>query len=64
MNGTFLRNGTEYTFQVRAVNSLGDGTASDEISATPAGPPIRPSNFTVTRGNGQVTLAAALHPPR
>ena len=55
-----LRNASAYTFQVRAVNSLGDGTASDEKSATPAGPPRKPSNFTVTRGNGQVTLAAAL----
>ena len=32
---TGLGNGTAYTFQVRAVNAQGDGTASGEASATP-----------------------------
>ena len=32
-----LENDTEYTFQLRAVNSLGDGVASGEVSATPMG---------------------------
>ena len=31
-----LTNGTEYTFAVRAVNSTGDGEASDSVSVTPA----------------------------
>ena len=33
---TELTNGTPYTFQVRAVNTLGGGAASNEASATPA----------------------------
>ena len=32
-----LENDTEYTFQLRAVNSLGGGVASGEMSATPMG---------------------------
>ena len=32
-----LENDTEYTFQLRAVNSLGNGVASGEMSATPIG---------------------------
>ena len=32
-----LENDTEYTFQLRAVNSLGDGVAGGEMSATPMG---------------------------
>ena len=34
---TGLTNGTEYTFRVRAVNSAGSGTFSNEVSATPEG---------------------------
>ena len=39
-----LTNDTEYTFQVRAVNGVGDGPASNAASATPAPPrpPPRP----------------------
>ena len=50
-----LRNGTSYTFEVRAVNSVDPGPAG-EAAATPAGPPGRPS-LTATRGNGQVSLS-------
>ena len=32
---TDLTNGTTYYFQVRAMNSIGNGTASNEVSATP-----------------------------
>ncbi len=38
-----LMNGTEYTFQVRAVNSQGGGTPSDEATATPQ--PNIPSTY-------------------
>ena len=34
-----LVNGTTHTFQVRAVNSVGNGTASHEVSVKPAAPP-------------------------
>ncbi len=33
-----LNNGTQYQFQVRAVNSVGDGTVSDTVYATPVAP--------------------------
>ena len=31
-----LTNGTQYAFEVRAVNSVGDGTAAGPVTATPA----------------------------
>ena len=33
-----LTNGTQYQFQVRAVNSVGEGTVSDTVYATPVAP--------------------------
>lgn len=39
-----LTNGTAYTFWVRALNGVGSGgTASDSVTATPVGPPGKPS---------------------
>ena len=38
---TGLTNDTAYTFQVRALNAVGDGAASNEASATPTeGPAV------------------------
>ena len=51
---TSLSNGTSYTFEVKAKNGVGYGSAASR-SATPAGPPGTPS-LTASRGNGQVTL--------
>ena len=51
---TSLSNGTSYTFEVKARNGVGYGSAASR-SATPAGPPGTPS-LTASRGNGQVTL--------
>ena len=59
---TTLTNGTEYTFQVRAVNSVGDGAASDETTATPAGPPGAPTDLEVNVESHQRLLAAWLAP--
>ncbi len=51
-----LINGVEYTFYVRAVNSVGAGPAAS-ITATPATRPSAPQNLTATPGDGQVTLS-------
>ncbi len=56
---TGLTNGTTYHFQVRAVNAVGAGPTSDPASATPAAVPGKPTNFTATAGDGQVTLSAS-----
>ena len=48
---TKLTNGTEYTFEIRAVNVSGAGTASNQVSATPAGLPLAPTGFSATGGN-------------
>ncbi len=53
---TGLTNGTQYVFQVRAVNSIGAGTKSDAETATPAAVPAKPSGFAAVAGDTQVTL--------
>ena len=52
-----LTNGTTYTFRVRAENSEGPGSASDETSATPLSVPTAPQTLTTTPGNAHVALA-------
>ncbi len=52
---TGLTNGTEYSFQVRAVNTAGEG-AEASVNATPDVVPGAPTNLTATAGNAQVTL--------
>ena len=55
-----LTNGTDYFFVVKAVNAIGEGAASNEADATPAGPgataPDAPVGLTATPGDGSAVL--------
>ncbi|MDE2925385.1 MAG: fibronectin type III domain-containing protein [Acidobacteriota bacterium] len=50
-----LTNGTEYRFQVRAVNSIGDGTAA-EARATPGRAPTAPTGVTARVESETITV--------
>ena len=56
-----LNRGKTYGFQVRAVNNAGEGPESDskEVSVPAVAPP-KPSSFTATAGDRQVTLSASI----
>jgi predicted phage tail protein len=55
-----LTNGTQYFFVVKAVNAVGEGAASNEADATPAGPgataPDAPVDLSATAGDGSAVL--------
>jgi len=56
---TGLTNGTNYTFEIRAVNAAGPGASSGTQTATPsavATAPAAPGSFTAAAGDAQVTL--------
>ena len=55
---TSLSNGTEYTFQVRAVNSEGGGSEAQDTATPASGPsaPDAPESLTATRGDTEVGL--------
>src|SRR5437773_306701 len=55
-----VTNGVTYYYQVSAVNNVGEGPRSNEISATPtapATPPGAPQGLVATAGDASVTLA-------
>ena len=52
---TGLTNGTDYKFQVRAVNSVGEGTAA-EASATPGRAPSAPTGITARVESETITV--------
>ena len=56
---TNLTNGTTYTFQVRAVNTGGNGAVSTSVTARPQlpNPPDAPTGLRATPGDGQVRLS-------
>ena len=53
---TPLTNGQIYYFQITAVNAIGEGARSNELSATPRTVPGAPTLNSATPGNSQVTL--------
>ena len=53
-----LTKGTTYTFNVRAVNSVGASDAAT-VDETPSGKPGAPQNLTATGGPGSITLTWA-----
>ena len=57
-----LINGTRYYFRVAAVNRVGGGPASSEVSAVPLTVPGAPTGLTATPGNSRVTLSWAAPP--
>ncbi len=52
-----LTNGQTYYYQVGAVNRVGEGVRSAEVSATPSAVPSAPRNVTAVGGDGEVALA-------
>ena len=57
---TTLTNGTNYKFKVRAVNSVGNGTASSESDQVTAGVPPKPTTPTVEKAYQKVRLKASI----
>jgi hypothetical protein len=51
-----LTNGVTYYYQVSATNSIGEGSKSSEVQATPGAPPTAPRSLSATPAAGQVTL--------
>ena len=57
LNSVFsLTNGVQYQFQVRAVNSVGEGAESNTAYATPVTTPSAPQNLSAAPDDGEVTL--------
>jgi predicted RNA-binding protein with TRAM domain len=54
---TALTNGTSYNVQIRAVNTVGDGTATASTAATPRTTPSAPTITGITPGNQQLSVA-------
>jgi titin len=54
---TDLSNGVTYDVQVRAVNVVGSGAASADVSGTPATSPSAPSELEVSSGNRYLLVA-------
>ncbi len=53
---TGLANGQRYYYVVTAINAIGEGPPSSEVSAKPATVPGSPGNLQAIPGNGNVTI--------
>ena len=63
-NDAGVTNGTQYFYKVSAVNGMGEGSLSTEVSATPAVPPAsKPAAPVVTATAGNTTVALAWAAP-
>jgi cytochrome c biogenesis protein CcdA/fibronectin type 3 domain-containing protein len=51
-----LTNGQAYYYTVRAVNVVGEGPQSNQLSVIPLAPPTTPQNLAANAGNGNVVL--------
>jgi hypothetical protein len=52
-----LTNGTAYSISIKAVNSIGDGAASNSVSGTPRTVPSASTITGITPGNGNLSVA-------
>ncbi len=52
-----LSNGTTYFYSVSAVNSVGEGPASPQVSATPLAAPSAPTGVSAAVGDGHVVVS-------
>ena len=55
-NDASVINGQRYFYQVNALNAVGEGSRSSEVSATPFGLPKMPQDLEVRAGNGRAVL--------
>jgi YD repeat-containing protein len=56
-NDTSVANGVSYTYNVSAVNSVGEGSTFGNITAIPRTVPSKVTGLTATAGNAQVSLS-------
>ena len=54
---TALTNETAYNIQIKAVNAVGDGTATASTSATPIGSPAAPTISAITASSASLSVA-------
>jgi large repetitive protein len=52
-----LTNGVTYSIELQAVNSIGTGSPSADVSATPSTTPNAPTSLVATKGNQQISVA-------
>ena len=53
---TNLQNGTQYSVRVRAVNTAGNSSVSNQVRATPAAVPSEPTQFSAEGGDSKIIL--------